>query len=118
MLVIPFGKKPDDNDIGDLTDNFKGDLEAKDDRYDILSVLCMSDSVGFLDLKESVIKTSYRDDPEGYWGDIENFVESLIELEESGAIEVENGVASITDTGMQEWKKVTVENDVDFNIYV
>lgn len=115
MLVIPFGKKPDDDDIGEkLGDS----LSLKEDKYDILCVLCMYEDVDYESLRDSAIETSYRDNSKQYWGDPENLVDTLEELEDANAVEIENGAVSITESGLKEWKKATMENDVDPNIYV
>lgn len=113
MLVIPFGKRPDDDE-----NNIKEDLSLKEDKYDTLSVLCMADEVDVTDLRNSLIDCSYRDNAEEYWDDPENIVDVLEELENANAVDVEGSDISITDKGLEEWKEATVEHNVDPNIYV
>jgi predicted methyltransferase len=114
MLVIPFGKKPDDSEDKHL----KEELDVKEDKYDALSVLCMADEVDMVDLRDRLVKCSYRDNSEEYWSDPENMVDILEELEKFGSIEINGSNISITDKGLEKWKKTTVEHDVDPNIYV
>jgi len=114
MLVIPFGKKPDNNDDKDLEE----ELSLKEDKYDALSVLCMADEVDIVDLKNGLVECSYRDNSQEYWNDPENIVDLLEDLENVNAVEIEGSDVSITSKGLEEWKKATVEHDVDPSIYV
>ena len=115
MFVIPAGKRPDKNNT---SKKLKKKLEVKEDKYDLLSILCMHDELKFNCLKNSLQNSSYRDNSEEFWNNIEEFVDILEELEELGAIEIDDGHVSITDTGLQKWKKVTLKSDVDPNMYV
>jgi len=115
MLVIPVGKRPDDNDS---SKSLQKKLEIKEDKYDILSILCMHDELDFESLKNSLQSSGYRDNSKEFWNDAEEFVDIIEELEELEAIEIKDGYVSITDSGLQKWKKVTLESDVDPNIYV